>query len=68
VDRYAEHKEEKIPGLVNLFATIPYQDPYWNGNLVELRRVLEGIGLKVNTLFGVDSGGIDEWLTIPRAQ
>lgn len=68
VDRYAEHKEEKIPGLVNLFATIPYQDPYWNGNLAELKRVLEGIGLEVNTLFGVDSGGIGEWLTIPRAQ
>jgi len=59
---------EVVPGLVNLFATLPYQDPYWNGNLRELKRVLEGIGLKVNTLFGVDSEGIDEWLSIPKAQ
>jgi len=68
VDKYAEQKEEKIVGLVNVFATIPYQDPYWNGNLVELKRILEGIGLTVNVLFGTDSGGIEEWLTIPRAQ
>ncbi|HWQ41115.1 MAG TPA: nitrogenase component 1 [Desulfosporosinus sp.] len=68
VDKYAEQKEEKISGLVNVFATIPYQDPYWNGNLGELKRILEGIGLTVNVLFGTDSGGIQEWLTIPRAQ
>jgi nitrogenase molybdenum-iron protein beta chain len=68
VDKFAEHKDEKISGLVNVFATIPYQDPYWNGNLVELKRILEGIGLIVNVLFGTDSGGIQEWLTIPRAQ
>lgn len=68
VDKYAEQKEKKISGLVNVFATIPYQDPYWNGNLVELKRILEGIGLTVNVLFGTDSGGIQEWLSIPRAQ
>lgn len=68
VDKFAEHKDEKISGLVNVFATIPYQDPYWNGNLVELKRILEGIGLTVNVLFGTDSGGLQEWLTIPRAQ
>jgi len=68
VDKFAEQKEEKISGLVNVLATIPYQDPYWNGNLVELKRILEGIGLTVNVLFGTDSGGTQEWLTIPRAQ
>lgn len=68
VDKYAVNKEEKIAGLVNLWATIPYQDPYWNGNLLELKRILEGIGLQVNTLFGVDSGGVAEWLKIPQAQ
>ena len=68
VDKYALNKEEKISGMVNLWATIPYQDPYWNGNLLELKRILEGIGLQVNTLFGVDSGGVEEWLRIPRAQ
>lgn len=68
VDKYAENKEEKIPGLVNVFASIPYQDPYWEGNLAELKRILEGIGLKANVLFGTESQGVREWLTIPRAQ
>lgn len=55
-------------GLVNVFATVPYQDPYWNGNLEELKRILEGIGLKVNILFGNGSGGVEEWKTIPDAE
>ncbi len=55
-------------GLVNVFATVPYQDPYWNGNLEELKRILQGIGLKVNILFGNESGGVDEWKTIPDAE
>ncbi|MBE6050314.1 MAG: hydrogenase [Clostridium sp.] len=67
VDKFKENSEVK-KGLVNLFATIPYQDPYWNGNLEELKRVLEGIGLKVNVLFGNESEGVDEWKTIPNAE
>lgn len=55
-------------GLVNVFATVPYQDPYWNGNLEEIKRILEGIGLSVNILFGNESGGVAEWKTIPDAQ
>ena len=55
-------------GLVNLFASIPYQDPYWNGNLENLKRILEGLGLRVNVLFGNESGGVEEWKTIPDAQ
>lgn len=67
VDKFSRDRT-KQPGLVNVFATIPYQDPYWNGNLEELKRILEGIGLKVNILFGVGSGGVDEWKTIPHAE
>ena len=55
-------------GLVNLFATVPYQDPYWNGNLEELKRILEAIGLKVNVLFGNESDGVEEWKTVPNAE
>lgn len=55
-------------GLVNVFATVPYQDPYWNGNLEEIKRLLEGIGLEVNILFGNESGGVEEWKTIPDAE
>lgn len=67
VDKY-KRDTEVIPGLVNVFASIPYQDPYWNGNLEELKRVLTGIGLTVNILFGQESGGVEEWKTIPDAQ
>lgn len=67
VDKFKNSNGVK-KGLVNLFATIPYQDPYWNGNLEELKRLLEGIGLEVNVLFGNESNGVEEWKTIPNAQ
>jgi len=57
----------KIPGLVNVFASVPYQDPFWKGNLSELKRLLEGVGLKVNILFGPESEGVAEWKSIPSA-
>ena len=58
---------EKDPQLVNLFSSIPYQDPFWKGNLEEYKRLIEGIGLKVNILFGPYAGGVEEWKTIPKA-
>ncbi len=71
VDQYVnKFQSDKtiIKGLVNVFSAIPYQDPYWNGNLEEIKRILEGIGLKVNILFGNNSEGIEEWKTIPHAE
>ena len=67
VDKFNEDREV-IEGLVNVFANIPYQDPYWNGNLEQLKRILTGIGLKVNILFGNESEGVSEWKSIPQAQ
>ncbi|MDT8718157.1 hydrogenase [Clostridium sp. 19966] len=67
VDKFSSNKEVSN-GLVNVFATIPYQDPYWNGNLEEIKRILQGIGLKVNILFGNESSGVEEWKTIPNAE
>lgn len=67
VDKFKKNFDIK-KGLVNLFATVPYQDPYWNGNLEILKRLLESIGLKVNVLFGNESNGVDEWKTIPNAE
>lgn len=71
IDQYVDAKRtstEVRKGLVNVFATIPYQDPFWNGNLTEIKRILTGIGLEVNILFGQDSKGISEWESIPEAQ
>ncbi|MBE5859601.1 MAG: hydrogenase [Butyrivibrio sp.] len=67
VDKFAEDREVE-EGLVNVFSSVPYQDPFWNGNLEGIKRVLEGIGLKVNILFGQETEGVDEWKTIPKAQ
>lgn len=60
-----ESKSEK--NTVNLIASIPYQDPFWKGNLAEYKRLLAGIGLNVNILFGPQSDGVAEWRRIPRA-
>jgi nitrogenase molybdenum-iron protein beta chain len=35
--------------LVNLFGIMPYHDPFWEGNFEELTRILERLGLRVNT-------------------
>lgn len=56
IDQYVSRFEEQNPArseknLVNVFASIPYQDQFWKGNLTEYKRLLEGIGLKVNILF-----------------
>jgi nitrogenase molybdenum-iron protein beta chain len=33
------------PGLVNVWSLLPYQNPFWRGDLGEIRCILEGIGL-----------------------
>ncbi|MDR0708889.1 MAG: hydrogenase, partial [Spirochaetaceae bacterium] len=66
-DRFARHDAPKDPALVNLFASVPYQDPFWKGNLEELKCLLEGIGLKVQILFGPRTEGTEEWKAVPRA-
>ncbi|WP_059369186.1 nitrogenase component 1 [Treponema endosymbiont of Eucomonympha sp.] len=66
-DKYADRAAPRDPKLVNLFASIPYQDPFWKGNLEEYKRLIEGIGLRVNVLFGPCSTGIAEWKTVPQA-
>ena len=58
----------KDAGLVNVWSLLPYQNPFWRGDLAEIRRILEGIGLTVNILFGPPSEGISEWRAVPRAQ
>jgi nitrogenase molybdenum-iron protein beta chain len=55
-------------GLVNLFSVTPFQDPYWRGDLENLKALLESIGLEVNTFFGYGSAGVSEWRSIPDAQ
>jgi len=55
-------------GTVNVWTLLPYHNTFWRGDLTEIKRLLAGIGLKVNILFGPESEGVDEWKAIPRAQ
>ena len=47
-------KGEKQENLVNIFGQVPGYDPYFRGNLEELKRLLESIGLEVNTFLTPD--------------
>ncbi|MDR0820883.1 MAG: hydrogenase, partial [Oscillospiraceae bacterium] len=72
VDQYTnlfaeENESRSEPNTVNVFASVPYQDPFWKGNLAEYKRLLQGLGLKVHILFGPLSDGVKEWRRIPRA-
>lgn len=69
IDKFVGDVAPRVrPGLVNVFASAPPQDPFWRGDLVEIKRLLRGIGLEVNILFGNTSKGIAEWRDIPNAQ
>ncbi len=59
--------EEKIPGLVNIWADVPYQDEYWAGNYRALEELIRDLGLKPNTIFGYQRG-IRQIQDIPKAE
>lgn len=56
---FRNYLDKGIPvrkGLVNLWGVAPFMDVFWRGNLEGLRRLLEKLGLTVNTFFtGEDS-------------
>lgn len=60
-------KGKKTKGLVNLLGIVPYLDVFWRGDLNEVKRILEKLGLQVNTIFG-DFGGVDNLKKIPSAE
>jgi len=69
VDQFVgEYEGPRETGTVNLWSLLPVHNTFWRGDLTELKRILEGIGLKVNVLFGHESKGVSEWKEIPKAQ
>lgn len=53
-NRFLLPAEEKKKNLVNLFGIIPNFDPFYRGDLEEIKRILEKLGLEVNTFFTPD--------------
>lgn len=69
IEQYIGDAEPKVrKGLVNVFSVVPNQDPFWRGDLKEIKRILTAIGLEVNILFGYESKGVEEWRDIPNAE
>lgn len=69
IDQFVGDAIPKVEkGLVNVFADVPAQNPFWRGDFQQLKILLEKIGLKVNILFGLTSAGVSEWKTIPNAE
>lgn len=57
---------EKKENLVNIFGILPGKDVYFRGDIEEIKRILEGIGLQVNTFFG-PTNGVEELVNAPNA-
>jgi nitrogenase molybdenum-iron protein beta chain len=67
IDGLLEKSDEKIEGLVNIWADVPYQDEFWAGNYRELAKLVSEIGLTPNVIFGYGNG-IENIKKIPKAQ
>ncbi len=64
--QFAQPAAERDPGLVNLLGIVPRQDAFWEGDLAEWSRLLAGIGLRANPVFGPE-GGIGGLRDLTRA-
>ncbi len=67
IEQYLQKTDKKQKGLVNIWADVPYQDLFWLGNIRELERLIQEIGLIPNTIFGFRRG-IDNINQIPEAE
>jgi nitrogenase molybdenum-iron protein beta chain len=69
IDQFVgDYSGPKEKGSINVWSLLPFMNTFWRGDLSEIKRILEGIGYKVNILFGPDSKGVSEWKNIPKAQ
>jgi nitrogenase molybdenum-iron protein beta chain len=65
--QYLEPAATVEKGLVNVWASVPYQDQYWAGDYEVLGSLLESIGLTPNIIFGYGSS-LEKVQRIPAAQ
>ncbi len=67
IDQYLKKSDKQQKGLVNIWADVPYQDLFWLGNIRELEKLVQELGLTPNTIFGFKRG-IDNINKIPEAE
>lgn len=53
-NEFIPEADEKDPKLINIFGLVPALDPFFRGDLEEIKRLLESLGFKVNTFFTPD--------------
>lgn len=49
---FIEPQTEKAPNTINLLGIVPGQDVFFRGNIREIARLLQLLGIKANTFFG----------------
>ena len=57
---------QATPGLINIFGIVPRYDETWVSDLDEITRLLAGVGLTANPIFG-PSGGLSSLAALPHA-
>jgi nitrogenase molybdenum-iron protein beta chain len=67
-DLLPEGKGRVKKGLANVFMGVPFQDPYWRGDLTRISSLLKKMGLVPNILYGKESLGLKAWRRIPEAE
>ncbi|MDF2503094.1 nitrogenase component 1 [Clostridium sp.] len=67
IDQYLKPVDKIEDKLINIWATVPYQDTFWAGNYETLRNLLSLIGVKANIIFGPGQG-ISALDDVPKAQ
>ncbi|MHB8064506.1 MAG: nitrogenase component 1 [Ruminiclostridium sp.] len=69
IDQYLEPSARIEKGLVNVWSTVPFQDPFWVGNYKEIEKLLAELGLKANIIFGPGpERGVKAVKKVPSAQ
>ena len=66
IDGVKKSEQQTEKNLINIFGIVPQKNPYWQGNIEELSRILEGVGLKANTFVGND-GGVSDLISAKNA-
>jgi len=67
VKQYVQKSAPKKKKSVNILGIVPYMDAFWRGNLKGVRRLLEKLGLEVNTFF-TDEDTLDGLKSSSRAE